>query len=242
MKSWKTNKDNKIFKVLSGRSNAYYLKSLTHNILFDTGKVSAYKKLMRNISMLNPKNKNVDLLVLTHTHFDHCQNAAQIKNQAKCRIAMSEIENECAKTGYTPVSPGTMFFSKVISKVGSQMSVKRFCYEPFVPDILISHSFLYEDYDLNIKIIETPGHSPGSISIIVDDEIALVGDTLFGVFPNSVFPPFADDPIKLIKSWNELLKTPCTLFLPGHGNAISRKRLKKEYFKFPQKYCCRSAV
>ena len=30
-------------------------------------------------------------------------------------------------------------------------------------------------------------------AIVVDDEIALVGDTMFGIWPGSAFPPFATD-------------------------------------------------
>ena len=37
-------------------------------------------------------------------------------------------------------------------------------------------SELFEDD--RIKVIETPGHSEGSISIVVDDEIAIVGDVM----------------------------------------------------------------
>jgi len=63
----------------------------------------------------------------------------------------------------------------------------------------------------------------------VDDEIALVGDTLFGVLPRSVWPPFADDPARMVQSWGQLLETPCRLFLPGHGREIGRERLGRNF-------------
>jgi Zn-dependent hydrolases, including glyoxylases len=85
--------------------------------------------------------------------------------------------------------------------------------------------------DANIRVISTPGHSIGSISVIVDNEVAIVGDALFGIFSNSVFPPFADDVKTLIDSWGKLLKTNCTLFLPAHGRPITRELLEREYNK-----------
>jgi len=66
---------------------------------------------------------------------------------------------------------------------------------------------------------------------LVDDEIATVGDTMFGIYNNSVFPPFADKQAELIKSWHKLLRTDCHTFLPGHGKEIERKLLQKEYDK-----------
>jgi glyoxylase-like metal-dependent hydrolase (beta-lactamase superfamily II) len=65
--------------------------------------------------------------------------------------------------------------------------------------------------------------------VIVDEHIAIVGDTLFGVLPNSVYPPFRDCHEELVKSWGKLLETGCALFLPGHGRPIIRKLLEKKY-------------
>jgi glyoxylase-like metal-dependent hydrolase (beta-lactamase superfamily II) len=236
MKSWKTKGGYEIFRVLSGRSNSYFITTDRLNFLFDTGKVSAFRKLQSNLDKLYSQNKNIDFLILTHTHFDHCQNAAQIQRQGKCIILMSDKELNYVQKGYTPVPRGTMLFSKVIYKLGIHMGLKRFSYAPFTPDLLIRDNFQFKEVKLDLRILETPGHSSGSISILVDNEIAIVGDALFGIFPNSVFPPYADSANELIKSWNKLLKTNCDVFLPGHGREIKRALLQKEYHKLSQKY------
>ncbi len=90
--------------------------------------------------------------------------------------------------------------------------------------------------DFSIQIISTYGHSQGSLSIIVDHEIAIVGDAMLGTIHDSIFPPFADDIPKMIHSWNKLLNTTCTLFLPGLGRAIKRELLEKEYLTYSKKY------
>jgi glyoxylase-like metal-dependent hydrolase (beta-lactamase superfamily II) len=59
---------------------------------------------------------------------------------------------------------------------------------------------------------------------------------MFGVFKNSIFPPYADNTGKMIKSWNRLLNTDCSIFLPGHGNEIKRELLKKQYDKYARKH------
>ena len=85
-------------------------------------------------------------------------------------------------------------------------------------------------------MIKTEGHSSGSISVIVDNEIAIVGDAMFGVFKNSVFPPYADNQTEMINSWNVLLDTDCNTFLPGHGKEIKKEFLQKEYYKYARKH------
>lgn len=54
---------------------------------------------------------------------------------------------------------------------------------------------------------------------------------MFGIFPNSIFPPFADDIQGLLKSWKKLLETNCSVFLPGHGREIKRELVEKEIKK-----------
>lgn len=81
-------------------------------------------------------------------------------------------------------------------------------------------------------LIHTPGHTAGSMSLIVDNEIALVGDAMFGVFNWSVFPSFADDILVFEKSWGKLAKTGCKMYLPGYGTGNSRELLLKQCNKY----------
>lgn len=79
--------------------------------------------------------------------------------------------------------------------------------------------------------MHTPGHSIGSMSIIVDNEVAIVGDSMFGVFKWSVFPPFAEDCKQMIQSWGKLLETNCSIFIPSHGTENNRLLVQKDYKK-----------
>ena len=45
----------------------------------------------------------------------------------------------------------------------------------------------------------------------------------------------------MIESWGVLLKTDCSLFLPGHGSADSRSLLQKDYDKRKLKISATSA-
>jgi hypothetical protein len=71
----------------------------------------------------------------------------------------------------------------------------------------------------------------GSISLIIDDEIAAVGDAMVGTLPGKIYPPFADDVPELIRSWEILLNTGCGTFLPAHGSAKRRQLVEGESWK-----------
>ncbi|MCL1789783.1 MAG: MBL fold metallo-hydrolase [Peptococcaceae bacterium] len=84
---------------------------------------------------------------------------------------------------------------------------------------------------VGIQVLHTPGHTVGSVCFIVDDEAALVGDTMINPFRIELRPPFMDFPDRLIVSWKVLLDTHCRYFLPAHGTVVGRGLLEDNYTK-----------
>jgi len=228
MRNWKLKNGYTIFQVLILRSNCFLISCPNGNILVDTGIKGSRTRLMKNIKSLNLPNSKIDFLILTHSHFDHCRNARYLQENENCKIIMSENEAEYARTGYTTLPEGTIQLTKLVSVLGNIIGEKGFGFDVFNPDILVKENLSLSESGFDIEIIATPGHSIGSLSVIVNNEIAIVGDTMFGVFKNSIFPPFADNTRELIASWKKLFNTGCYLFLPGHGTAIKRELVKSE--------------
>ncbi len=229
MKTWTTSRGIYIRRVLGGRSNVFLITRDNEHILFDTSSQKYRSELVRNLDKL--KISRLQALILSHTHFDHVGNAAYIqkKYQAKVLVHRSEVEN--LRKGYAPIPAGTIFFTRKLVQLFARRLQNRIRYRPCEPDIQIEEIYDLSGFGLKAKLIPTPGHSAGMISMIVDDEIALVGDTLFGIFPGTVFPPFADNIDQLIQSWSILLHTGCQWFLPSHGRPVPRMLLEKCYLK-----------
>jgi hydroxyacylglutathione hydrolase len=236
MKIWNTESGYEIFRILSGRSNSYFISAPAYNILVDTGNKADFNKLISGINSLYMPNNKISFLILTHMHFDHCQNAAKIKKIEKCRIVISKKGKEFAEQGYSTLPKGVLLVTKPITLLGNLIGKIIFGYETFAADIFVEDEFDFGNYDLKIKLINTAGHSSDSISVVVDDEVAIVGDAMFGIFKKSVLPPFADNPAEMVASWKKLLDTPCNTFLPGHGREIKRELLQKEFDKYNVKY------
>ena len=236
MKSWKTKSGYEIFPVLSGRSNSYLIRADGYNILVDTGTEKNINKLKSGISSLKLTDNKISFLILTHAHFDHCQNAAKIKEEENCKVIISITGKESSEKGFSKLPKGVFLITKPMTLFGNLIRERRFGYKPFDADILVEDEFDFTDYDLKLKLIKTAGHSFDSISILVDDEVAIVGDTMFGIFKNSILPPFADNPIEMVASWKKLASTGCYIFLPGHGSEIKRELLQKEYDKYKERF------
>jgi glyoxylase-like metal-dependent hydrolase (beta-lactamase superfamily II) len=93
-------------------------------------------------------------------------------------------------------------------------------------DILISDHFDFQGLGFDAYALHTPGHTAGSLTVVVDNEIALVGDALMGYVTGHSSPAFADNPDQLVTTWGKLLDTGCRLFLPSHGGQIQRSELE----------------
>lgn len=229
MKTW-TTQNCTIYQVLEGRSNSFLVNSGNNYLLIDTGRKNSWKILNSKIDDVLGENE-LSGLILTHTHFDHTENAAKIKKKYKSKIIVHQSEAEYLMRGSSPLPKGTNLTTGFITNALGKRVQSRYNYEPADPDIFVDEKYDLINFGLDAQIIHSPGHSKGSISIIIDNEIAIVGDAMFGVFGNSIYPPFTDDTTTMVKSWRKLVSTNCDLFLPGHEKEISRKLLKMQYEK-----------
>jgi len=229
MKIRETKNGCKITRLLSGRSNVFLLSYGGKNIIIDTSPGYRWKKLDRQIKSLQIN--QIDYLILTHTHFDHAANSNKLKKHYKSRVFVHRSEAEFLTAGKNPKTSGTnLFYRFVIDFLGKSL-INRIRYEPCNFDFLVDTSFDLSGTGFNAFILHTPGHTRGSMSVIVDNEIAIVGDCMFGMFKSSVYPPVAENPKEMIKSWGKLLETGCELFLPSHGAEKSRRQVLIDYNK-----------
>ncbi len=229
MEKWNTKSGYEITQIMSGRSNVFLLSNGKNNILIDTSVSRLWTKLQKHLEKLGII--SIDYLILTHAHYDHAANANRIKEKFKSSVIVHKEEVNYLSNGDNILPNGTTIFTKPIVNILGKRMFSKFKYEPCKPDLLIDAGYDLLDLGFKACIIHTPGHTIGSMSLIVDDEIAIVGDTMFGIFNWSVFPPYAENIDLMIISWGKLLETNCSIFLPSHGTANNRLLVQKDYNK-----------
>jgi hydroxyacylglutathione hydrolase len=229
MKTWTTANGLKIIHVNGIFFNSYLIYNGEKYILIDSGRKYAWMRLRRNLEKLGVNEKNLSALILTHTHFDHAENAANIKEQFGAKIIAHESEAGYLETGDSPLPAGTVFYTKWFMKAFRTKAQPMFRYRPVTCDIPLRDKFDLNPMGFNAYILHVPGHTKGSIVVVVDNEIAFTGDNMVGVFNGSIFPPFGDDIPGIIRSWKTLLDTGGSLFIPNHGTPKKREILKRHY-------------
>ncbi len=76
---------------------------------------------------------------------------------------------------------------------------------------------------VDVRVMHTPGHTPGSVSLDIPDlATVLTGDTLFPGGPGATGRPFSDFPTIIASVRNRLFTLdPDTRVLPGHGGTTT---------------------
>jgi len=233
MKTWRTNSGCEIIQVLSGRSNVFLLTNGEKNILVDTSVKLMRRALENRLNELDIA--RIDYLILTHTHMDHAGNARWAREKYQAPVIVHKDEASYLMSGKNVMISGTNFITRPLLNLTAKWAAPKIKFESCQYDLLVDERFDLKDLGFNAYILHTPGHTPGSMSVVVDGEVAMVGDCMFGVFPGSVFPPFAVDVPQMIKSWGKLLETGCRVFLPSHGTANGRALVERDFNKRKKK-------
>jgi hydroxyacylglutathione hydrolase len=139
-------------------------------------------------------------IFLTHSHWDHIGDAAKLKEKHHLPIYIHPADEENLK------NPGSDNLPLLFPLHGVK------------PDHYLSDGQVVNVGALEIKVIHTPGHTPGSVCFYLEkQDILLSGDTLFkGSIGNLSFP--TSQPEEMWKSLKKLAALPpSTRVYPGHG-------------------------
>jgi len=226
VRSWTTTNGTRIFLVCSGRSNVYLVANETASFLVDAGMFAAAPLVTHGVARTGAPAPSY--LVLTHTHFDHAGATASLRRRFNLKTIVCDHDVKFLGCGDSPFPEGNTRAIRALMAVIRRPGELMMQYPPAVTDIPVRGRLDMGPLGFDgTEVIHTPGHSMGSVSVVVDKEIAMVGDTLYGLALRSVMPPLVDEPIKLFFSLCALRDTGARLYLPGHGPAIPRERLEK---------------
>jgi glyoxylase-like metal-dependent hydrolase (beta-lactamase superfamily II) len=220
-----------IYSILSGKTHVYLIKDGDSAMLVDAGPLRSSDMVTAAILKSGTDLRQLKGIIMTHTHKDHSESLLKFREVIGAPIMVHYSEAPCLEQGFTPIPLGTMLLTGFISWLGRTYGSNWPKYPPVKPDILVQERLDLQSYGFDGYIIHTPGHTEGSMSLILPEGSAFIGDSLMGVGLNTVMPAFANDLPALYKSWKILLDTGSEIFYPSHGGPVTRNQLVKEYQK-----------
>jgi len=125
----------------------------------------------------------VDYIILTHEHYDHISGVSFFKKRYGCEVICNKA---CAEAIHYPNLNFSKYF-KVLMEImprnkGQASYVNIEPYSCFA-DIYFEQKFEFKWESHDFYLISTPGHSKGSICILLDNKYLFSGDSLIRDYP-----------------------------------------------------------
>ena len=161
-----------IKRIKGGTDNCYLVTDGSKAILVDTASKQNLDQVTAECDKYEMK-----LIVLTHVHFDHAENAAELSRRYGIPVAVHRKDEELFESfDKQPLKPSGLVGRVVLGlslKVLKNTRVER-------PEhlIYVRDGDDLGSYGIDAKVIELPGHTLGSIGVDVERKHLIVGDAL----------------------------------------------------------------
>ena len=206
--------------------NAFLVKVKEGFILIDTGLAMHWEKLESKLMSAGCLPDKLKLVVITHGDFDHTGNCARLQEKYKSKIAMHKDDLLMVEEGVSVKRKVRTLRAKIFV-ILRRLKRRKFTFDKFKPDILLTDGQDLKEYGFNATIIHIPGHTKGSIGIITDDGSLFAGD----IFTNRRKPDTAtyiENSGELKNSLSRLKKMNIKTIYPGHGNPFEMESIIRQ--------------
>jgi glyoxylase-like metal-dependent hydrolase (beta-lactamase superfamily II) len=213
--------------VRFGHANIYLIATETGHILVDAGMPGAPEKLDEVFAVTGVDPASVSLIVASHGHLDHIGLMAHAQRMTGAEIAAHpSVARLLRRGGVEEATPQNALGRFMNGMTAVLMLVSGAEIEPVEPGILVEDTLDLAAYGLPGRIVHTPGHSGGSLSILLDSGEALVGDLVRDEGSGTVGPGmFYADKEVLVASLERIADaTPRVIYL-SHGDRIGLEEL-----------------
>ncbi len=200
-------------------ANPYLIIDPDGLTLIDTGIPGSSKKILQYISERGFSAKDLVRIIITHSDVDHIGGLAALQRASGARVYASAIEAAAIAKGepsrrIRPARPGRRLFMAVVGRFFKARPVQ-------VDEILREGQKL--DVLGGLEVLETPGHTPGHISLFSPSTgILFVGDSivsrdtgLAGSLPANTW-----DQVKATESVRRQAVLGAQVICSGHGPVV----------------------
>jgi hydroxyacylglutathione hydrolase len=170
--------------------------------LIDCGSHSGLPALRSNLAQVADPRK-IRLVIGTHGHWDHVEAFGHLRDETGARFAIHEADAEAVAQGDPDLTCAGFLYNEP--------------FDAFPVDVLLhgGERFQFGAYDL--EILHLPGHSPGSIGVLLryaatGQTILAPGDAVTGAFGKQIHSSLT----AWKRSMQRLMKDPPDLMLPSH--------------------------
>ncbi len=218
-----------IYTVRMGISRCYIIQD-KGTVMVDSGPPNKIDSFIKSIQKASIDPKQIKLIVHTHGHWDHIGSAKAIKETTGAQIAMHEPDKGWLEKSLNQLPKGVTTWGHILLTLTSKYMRSAQIAATSTDIVLRDEDFSLAPFGVPGKVVYTPGHTMGSVSILLETGDAFVGDLAmnglpFGLRPG--LPVFAEDLELVKKSWKLLLDQGAKIVYPGHGKPFPADTIRR---------------
>jgi glyoxylase-like metal-dependent hydrolase (beta-lactamase superfamily II) len=194
-----------------------YLIDLGDLVMIDAGAGRSIPAILENVASLDLSHKNIAAVVATHCHIDHIGGISKLREKTGSQVIAHQLDAAAMEAG-DPVRTAADWYN--------------LCCPPTPVDYKLSEVREVLKFERGeLLCLHTPGHTPGSISVILDRDgkRVLFGQDIHGPFADS----FGSDLPAWRKSMEVLLGLQADILCEGHFGIL---RPETEVERYIQNY------
>jgi hydroxyacylglutathione hydrolase len=208
-----------------GHANAFLIRG-SRPIVVDTGLPGNAPKILAVLQDEDIRPWDLALIIITHVHTDHSGSAAALAGATGAPVLVHEREADRLADGASVPAVPAAFLGRMLGlMIGKHAPAPGLAIKPV---IRIDGPYRLDAFGIDGEIIPTPGHTSGSISVLLATGECIAGDLVMGMLPakRPRLPVFAEDPEAAKASIRTILDRKPAVIYTGHGGPFSCDQLE----------------
>jgi glyoxylase-like metal-dependent hydrolase (beta-lactamase superfamily II) len=224
-----TTQSDRVLPIEMGIVKAFLVRG-ARPVLVDTGTSGSGPVILERIAEYGVDPGSISLILLTHGHLDHAGGAKLLRERTGAPVAVGRGDADPLRRDEHPRVRSIRPLGWLLRPFLLQSSVSHI--PPFEPDLLIDGEMDLEPFGVAGRVVPTPGHSPGSVSMVLDSGEAVVGDLIMGGLlrqKRPAYPLFAHDLDQLRESIRKLMRLAPRRIWPSHGGPLEPEAVLRRF-------------